>query len=92
LWKNYQDNMMTRKYSFGFALFCVLALASCDYQKNNTIKQKDVREGDTYVYGVHPDSAAWQLKNKYTEKPETALRAEAIRQKMFQDKKIAQGN
>ena len=83
---------MARKYSLGFALFSILALASCDYQKNNTIKQKDVREGDKYVYGVHPDSAAWQLKNKYTDKPETALRAEAIRQKLFAGKKIAQGN
>ncbi len=64
-----------------------LVAMSCDYQKNNTIKQKDVREGDEYVYGVHPDSAAAQTKNKYTAKPELELKANAIREKLFSGKK-----
>ena len=63
-------------------LFCLAMLAiSCDYQKNNRIEQKDVREGDEYVYGVHPDSAAAQTKLKYDTKPEDAARAEKIREK-----------
>ena len=45
-------------------LLPIIALAfmatACDYQKNNTIKQKDLNEGEVYVYGVHPDSAAVQ--------------------------------
>ena len=57
-----------------FAIFSV-SLASCSYQKNNTIKQDDVREGDEWVYGVHPDSSAKQLKNVYTEKPELENKA-----------------
>ena len=42
-----------------------LMATACDYQKNNTIKQKDLHKGDEYVYGVHPDSAAVQSKLKY---------------------------
>lgn len=76
---------MTRKNSFTLALVCAsaLALTACDYQKNNTIGQKDYRAGDEYVYGVHPDSAARQTKNKYTEKPENEARAAKIREKLF---------
>ena len=56
------------------SLVAVLAVAtSCDYQKNNTIKQKDLHKGDEYVYGVHPDSAAVQSKLKYDAKPELEL-------------------
>jgi hypothetical protein len=65
---------------------------ACDYQKNNTIKQKDVRKDDPYVYGVHPDSAAAQTKNSYTAKPELEVRANAIREKLFQGKEISKGN
>ncbi len=76
---------MTRKNSVTLALVCAsaLVLTACDYQKSNTIKQKDYRVGDEYVYGVHPDSAARQLKNKYVEKPINEARAEKIRQKLF---------
>ena len=74
----------------------VLAIAfvamACDYQKNNTIKQKDVREGDEYVYGVHPDSAAAQSKIKYTAKPELEVRTNAIREKLFSGKKYQKEN
>jgi hypothetical protein len=66
--------------------------AACDYQKNNTIKQKDLNEGNAYVYGVHPDSAAVQLKNEYTAKPELESKANAIREKLFSGKSINQGN
>jgi hypothetical protein len=69
------------------SLLPVLAIAlvatACDYQKNNRIKQKDVREGSEYVYGVHPDSAAAQSKIKYAAKPELEVRTNAIREKLF---------
>lgn len=79
---------MTRKHTLGLALALAsaLALTSCDYQKNNTIAQKDYRAGDEYVYGVHPDSAAAQTKNKYTEKPENEARAQKIREKLYGQK------
>ena len=77
-------------------LLPIVALAltaiACDYQKNNTIKQKDVRKGDEYVYGVHPDSAAVQSKLTYDAKPELELKANAIREKLFKGKAINQGN
>jgi hypothetical protein len=77
-------------------LLPVVALAftaiACDYQKNNSIKQKDVRKGDEYVYGIHPDSAAAQSKLSYTAKPELEVRANAIREKLFQGKEISKGN
>lgn len=65
---------------------------SCDYQKNNTIKQKDLHKDDEYVYGVHPDSAAVQSKLKYDAKPELELKANAIREKLFKGKAINEGN
>lgn len=66
-------------------LFAVVAvsLASCKYQKNNHIEQKDVRQGDEWVYGVSPDSAARQLKNKYTANPDLEKRANNIREKLY---------
>lgn len=66
-------------------LFVVVAvsLASCKYQKTNTIEQKDVRNGDEWVYGVSPDSAARQLKNKYTANPDLEKRANEIREKFY---------
>ena len=64
-----------------------MGLASCDYQVNNSIKQPDVRKGDSYVYGVHPDSAAVQSKKKYTAKPELEQRTNALREKMFGNNK-----
>jgi len=77
-------------------LLPIVALAfvatACDYQKNNRIKQKDVRAGDEHVYGVHPDSAAAQTKNTYTAKPELEVRTNAIREKLFQGKEISKGN
>lgn len=60
-------------------------LTSCEYQKYNHAEQIDVRANSEYVYGVHPDSAARQLNNKYEEQPELEVRANAIRDKMFGD-------
>jgi hypothetical protein len=69
-----------------------LSATACDYQKNNTIKQIDLNDRDEYVYGVHPDSAARQTKNKYTAKPENEVRVNKIREKLFNDSTNAQGN
>ena len=82
---------MNRKNILAVAAIVLLATA-CDYQKNNTIKQVDLSEKDEYVYGVHPDSAARQTKNKYTPKPENEVRATKLREKLFNDSTNAQGN
>ncbi len=71
---------MSIKNIFGLVVITAL-LTSCDYQKQNKIEQIDLREGDKEVYGVHPDSAAAQTKNKYTAKPENEVRAQKIREK-----------
>jgi hypothetical protein len=72
---------------FSVLLFAVAAvlLASCDYQRTNVIEQKDVRQGDEWVYGVSPDSAARQLKNKYTANPDLEKRTNAIREKLSKE-------
>jgi uncharacterized protein YheU (UPF0270 family) len=69
--------------------FFAIVLSSCDYQKQNTslneqkeLMQKDLREGDKVVYGVSPDSAAVQTKNKYPSKPEYDVRTQKIREKL----------
>ncbi|WP_019988211.1 hypothetical protein [Rudanella lutea] len=64
---------------------------ACDYQKYNSIRQKDVRENDEYVYGVHKDSAAVQSKNKYTPRPELEERTQKIREKLFGAGTIGEG-
>jgi len=74
---------MKRNFLKISALLLVVSLASCKYQKNNNMNQSDLRAGDEYVYGVHPDSAARQSKIKYTAKPELEARTNAIREKMF---------
>lgn len=61
----------------------VALLSSCEYQKFNHAEQVDVRAGSEWVYGVHPDSAARQLANKYAEQPEVEKRVNAIREKLF---------
>jgi hypothetical protein len=78
------------------SLLPILAIAlvatSCDYQKNNRIKQIDLNAGNEYVYGVHPDSAAAQTLLKYDAKPELEVKANAIREKLFNGKEISKGN
>ena len=77
-----------------------LSLASCDYQKYNTIRQEDVRRedfrpgykaGDVEVYGTGPDSAAVQSKYKYKPRPELELRTQKIREKLFGAGTIGEG-
>jgi hypothetical protein len=75
-----EKKIMIIKKIFGL-LFFMAILSSCDYQKQNKIEQKDLREGDEVVYGVHPDSAARQTKLKYAAKPENDARAQKIREK-----------
>jgi len=72
-----------RKLSGLLFVGVAVSLASCNYQKTNTIEQKDVRNGDEWVYGVSPDSAARQLKNKYTANPDLEKRANEIREKLY---------
>jgi hypothetical protein len=71
-----------KKYGF-LILASVSLLNACTYQKNNTIEQDDVNGENAYVYGVHKDSAAAQLKKVYAAKPELADRTAAIREKLY---------
>jgi outer membrane lipopolysaccharide assembly protein LptE/RlpB len=64
-------------------LAAVLSLGACQYQRNNTIKQRDFRENSTWVYGPGKDSAAVQLNNKWPDNPKNDQRAQAIRDKFF---------
>lgn len=73
-------------------ILVALSLGACDYQKNNTIVQKDHQAANPLVYGVHPDSSARQLKNKYAEDVESESRTQKIREKLTSGKTIAQGN
>ncbi len=70
----------------------ILSLASCDYQKYNTIRQSDYRRGDANptfkagdaeVYGRGKDSAAVQAGYKYAPQPELEQRTQKIREKLF---------
>ncbi|WP_338874199.1 hypothetical protein WBJ53_01070 [Spirosoma sp. SC4-14] len=83
---------MKRVFSAGLMVAAVLSLASCDYQKNNTIRQADYRAGDfradyragdPEVYGAGKDSAAVQTKYKYTPNPDLDARTQKIREKLF---------
>lgn len=76
---------MKRKNSLGSVLLLALLLgfASCDYQKYNTIKQRDIRANSNWVYGPGKDSAAVQLNNKWPDNPKNDVRAQAIREKFF---------
>ncbi|TLU97956.1 hypothetical protein [Dyadobacter luticola] len=61
----------------------VALLSSCNYQKYNTIEQKDVNKGNQYVYGVSPDSLPRQMSYKYDPKPELDTRVNDIRAKLY---------
>jgi hypothetical protein len=61
----------------------IALLSSCEYQKYNQNEQEDVRAGNELIYGVHPDSAARSLANKYEDNPDMDRRANAIREKLF---------
>ncbi|GAB2763078.1 hypothetical protein GCM10027275_00080 [Rhabdobacter roseus] len=70
----------------------VALLSSCEYQKYNRIEQIDVRSGNEYVYGVHPDSAARQRSIQYAANPDIDNRVNAIQEKLFGTTTMAQGN
>lgn len=68
------------KKSVGFlAIVATVLMTACSYQKNNRIGQKDVNEGNAYVYG-HPDSTARQRKVQYTPNSENEVRAMEIQE------------
>ncbi len=83
---------MKRVRSIGLLAVAVVSLASCDYQKYNSIRQNDYRlddfrpdyrAGDPEVYGAGRDSAAVQSKYKYTPNPALDARTQKIREKLF---------
>lgn len=91
---------MKRILSIGLLGLAVLSLASCDYQKYNTIRQADVRAGDyragykagdAEVYGTGKDSAAVQSKYNYTPNPALEGRTQKIREKLFGTGTIGEG-
>ncbi|CCG98752.1 hypothetical protein FAES_0741 [Fibrella aestuarina BUZ 2] len=91
---------MKRVAYMGVFALASLSLASCDYQKNNTIRQEDFRKndvsadykaGDPEVYGRGKDSAAVQSTYKYTPNPELDQRTQKIREKLFGNGSINQG-
>lgn len=91
---------MKRSWSGGIAIVAMLSLASCDYQKYNTIRQADPRggdidikyqAGDAEVYGRGKDSAAVQSTYKYTPNPALEQRTQKIRDKLFGTGTIGEG-
>ncbi|WP_461050799.1 RNA-binding protein [Spirosoma arcticum] len=91
---------MKRLWIGGVAVVAMLSLASCDYQKYNTIRQADVRAGDydpdyqagdEEVYGKGKDSAAVQSTYKYTPNPALEERTQKIRDKLFGTGTIGEG-
>lgn len=91
---------MKRVFSAGLLVVAVLSLASCDYQKYNSVRQSDVRAndyradyraGDAEVYGTGKDSAAVQSKYKYTPNPQLDERTQKIREKLFGTGSITEG-
>ena len=91
---------MKRSWSGGIAIVAMLSLASCDYQKYNTIRQRDPRAsdysadykaGDPEVYGKGKDSAAVQSTYKYTPNPALEERTQKIREKLFGTGTIGEG-
>jgi hypothetical protein len=83
---------MKRVLNIGLLALVVMSLASCDYQKYNSIRQADYRAedfrsdykaGDAEVYGKGKDSAAVQSKYTYTPNPELDAKAQKIREKLF---------
>ncbi len=70
------------------------SVSSCGlYQYNNSdpAKLPDHHENDPYVYGEKGDSAR-QLRNVYTDTPESQARASAIRDKFFAKDKAGDGS
>ncbi|GAB3708810.1 hypothetical protein GCM10027592_44400 [Spirosoma flavus] len=83
---------MKRVFHISLLAVAVLSLASCDYQKYNSIRQNDYRArdfsptyraGDPEVYGLGKDSVAVQSRYKYTANPALDAKAEDIRKKLY---------
>ena len=83
---------MKRVLNIGLLVLTVLSLASCDYQKYNTVRQtdyraddysSDFRAGDEQVYGLGRDSVAVQSRYQYTPNPALDARTQKIREKLF---------
>ncbi|WP_420146975.1 hypothetical protein [Spirosoma sp.] len=83
---------MKRVLNISLLAVAVLSLASCDYQKYNSVRQNDYRAddysanyraGDPEVYGTGKDCVAVQTKYKYTPNPELDAKAEQIRKKLY---------
>jgi hypothetical protein len=72
-----------KKINFLLILGATALLSSCDYQKNNTIKQKDVKAGNERIYGDGPEAPARQLANQYEASPEDVARAAAIKEILY---------
>ncbi|GAB2571421.1 hypothetical protein [Spirosoma areae] len=91
---------MKRVVNIGLFAVVVMTMASCDYQKYNTIRQNDYRSddyrddyraGDAEVYGKGRDSAAVQSNYKYTPNPALEERTQKIREKLFGASASSQG-
>lgn len=83
---------MKRVFNISLLVIAVLSLASCDYQKYNSIRQtdyrvddysKDYRAGDENVYGLGRDSVAVQSRYQYAPNPALDERTAKIREKLF---------
>ncbi|GAB4035348.1 hypothetical protein [Spirosoma gilvum] len=83
---------MKRVLNIGLLGVLVLSMASCDYQKYNTVRQTDYRAGDvssTYragdpeVYGLGKDSPAVQTRYKYAPNAALDAKADEIRKKLY---------
>ncbi|MFT5884559.1 MAG: hypothetical protein ACI9IP_001014 [Arcticibacterium sp.] len=72
-----------KKISFLLFVAATALLSSCDYQKNNTIKQDDVNEGNERVYGDGPEAPARQLAKEYEATPEDVARAAKIKETLY---------
>ncbi len=93
-----QQHIYQRKHVMKFSNLFLIALlfsfSACGlYQYNESDQKKlpDHRKNDAYVYGAEGDSAR-QLRNEYTDTPESAERAAAIRDKFFGDGKNSNGS
>lgn len=64
------------------AIAATVLMTACTYQKNNTIKQKDVNAGNDFVY-ANPDSMARQRKVQYTPNSENEVRAMEIQEILY---------
>ncbi|MGD1840511.1 MAG: hypothetical protein ACFB0B_06385 [Thermonemataceae bacterium] len=80
-----------QKLVYTCAVVALLGLSACglsQYNNSELSKLPDHNEGNEYVYGIEGDSAR-QLRNEYTDSPESLKRTIAIREMMFGDDKTS---